>query len=243
MELAKDFAIILVRIITIIPLMFIVTMLMGRRSIAQLPVFDFLIVITLGAIVGADLAVPETPHLPTIFAVVLVLALQVLVSKWHISNRTFGRLITFDPIIVVHNGTIIDRNLKKIRYSIDDLLQLLRGSGVFDLSDVEIAIIEANGQLTVHRKPGKESVTIEDLGLTKTSAGLAYPIIIDGQLNKKVLDNLSVREDWLYQELSNLNITDISTVFFASITEENLLHISLKENNMYPIKKLPPIFH
>jgi uncharacterized membrane protein YcaP (DUF421 family) len=223
--------------------MIFVTIMMGRRSIAELPVFDFLVVLTLGAVVGADLADPNIEHIHTGVAVILIGLFQVLVAKWKIRYRRFGRLITFEPTIVIHNGVFLVKNLKKIRYSIDNILQMLRENDVFNVSDVELAIIEANGQLTVHKKPSKASVTIEDIGLTKSSTDLSYPVIIDGKLYQDVLGKLKLNEEWLNQELSKLGILDIKSVFFASLTAQKQLHVSLKENQLSLVQNLPPIFH
>lgn len=243
LEQVKDLGIIFFRIMTIIPLMIFVTKMMGKRSISQLPIFDFLIVITLGSIVGADLAVPDTPHLPTAFAVILIGILQILVSKWNILNKSFSKLIMFEPTIVIHDGVFLIKNLYKIRYTTDEILQMLRGNNIFDVNDVKLAIIESNGQLTVQKKPSKENVTIEDMGLTKLSPDISYPVIIEGELQEKVLKNLKLTEDWLLHELSMLDIRDTSRVFFATLNEKNELHVTLREQHISLMKTLPPIFH
>ncbi len=242
LDLAKELVILFFRIITVLPLMIFITIMMGRRSIAELPVFDFLVVITLGAVVGADLADPNIDHIHTGVAVILIGLFQIVVTKWKISNRTFGRLITFEPTIVIHNGQFLVKNLYKIRYSIDNILQMLRENDIFDVSHVELAIVEANGQLTIHKKPSKATVTLEDMGLTK-SADLSYPVVIDGKLYKEVLEQLHLSEDWFYQELSKLEIRDIKSIFFASLTDQKQLHVSLNNNQVTIMKKLPPIFH
>ncbi len=148
-EFLKEMAVILGRIITILPLLLIVTIFMGKRAIGELPVFDFLIIVTLGAVVGADIADPNIHHLPTAVAIVGIALLQKVVAKWKISNRKVGRLLTFEPTIVVQNGVILQGNLKRIRYSIDNVLQMLREKDVFDISEVEIAIVESNGAISV----------------------------------------------------------------------------------------------
>ncbi|WP_216828071.1 DUF421 domain-containing protein [Alkalihalobacterium elongatum] len=230
MELAKELIILFFRIITILPLILIATLLMGKRSIAELPVFDFLVVIILGAVVGADIADPNVPHIHTGVAIILIGLFQILVAKWKISNRKIRRLITFEPTLVISEGKFIVENLRQIRYSIDNILQMLREKEIFDVSEVELAIIEGNGNLSVHRKPKKANVKIEDLGVAKVSSGLAYPVIIEGKVYEEVLTKLNVTEAWLQQELNILNVEDVKSIFFASITEEQQLHISLVED-------------
>lgn len=117
---------------------------MGKRSVGQLPIFDFLVVITLGAVVGADIADPTTHHFPIAVAIVTLGIFQIVVARWKISNRKIGRLLTFEPTIIIHNGKFIKKNIRQIRYSIDNVLQMLREKNVFDISDVKMGIIEAN---------------------------------------------------------------------------------------------------
>ncbi len=133
------------RIFTILPLLLAVTLVMGKRSIGELPVFDFLVILTLGSVVGADIAEPKVNHLFTMFAVVAIASLQMFVSYLKIKNRKFGRLVTFEPTIVIYKGQFLVNNMQAIRYSIDNVLQMLREKDVFNVTDVELAIIEANG--------------------------------------------------------------------------------------------------
>ena len=149
LEFMKDMLLILGRIVTIIPLLLFTTLFMGKRAIGELPVFDFLIVIILGALVGADIAEPDIKHLPTAFAIIAIGIFQRIVTRWKISNHKIGRLLTFEPTVVLQNGKFVNKNLKKIRYSIDNILQMLREKDVFDINEVETAIIEANGALSV----------------------------------------------------------------------------------------------
>ncbi|WP_420537705.1 DUF421 domain-containing protein [Halalkalibacter alkalisediminis] len=243
MDITKELIILFFRVITILPLMLFVTLLMGKRSIAELPVFDFLIVITLGAVVGADLADPAIKHIHTAVAVVLIGLFQISVAKGKIINRTFGRLITFEPTIVIHNGVFLVNNLRRIRYSIDNILQMLRENDVFDVSDVELGIVEANGQLTIHKTASKSTVTLGDLGLDKSSTDLSFPVVIDGKIYKDVLETLDLDEEWLRQKLTGVGVSDMTTVFFASLTKQKELHVSLKDNQLQLQKNLPPIFH
>lgn len=159
----KEIPTVLGRIVTILPLVLFITLFMGRRSIGEMPVFDFLIIITLGAVVGADIADPSIHHLPTVVAIIAIGILQRAVSQWMISNRKIGQLITFKPTIVIWKGQILHENLHRIHYSIDNILVMLREYQIFDLSEVDTAIIESNGKLSVQKKVEKQIITKEDL--------------------------------------------------------------------------------
>jgi uncharacterized membrane protein YcaP (DUF421 family) len=117
LEIAKELLWLLARIITIFPLLLMVTLLMGKRSVAQLPVFDLLVIITLGSVVGADIADMEVSHIHTVVAIIYIGAFQLLVTKFKIINRKFGDLISFDPTVVMQDGKFIMKALRKQRYS------------------------------------------------------------------------------------------------------------------------------
>jgi uncharacterized membrane protein YcaP (DUF421 family) len=242
MELMKELLLVTGRILTIIPLMLLVALYMGKRSIGELPVFDFLVIITLGAVVGADIADPKIQHIHTAVAIVLIGLLQKIVSKAVIKHRKLGHLITFEPTIVIQEGILIYKNLKKLRYSVDNVMQMLREKDVFNLSEVHLGIIEANGRLSVLKKDCNSYVTLEDLNLSKKSPILSYPIIIDGTIHRDVLKKLHLSEQWLKDELAGINIEKTEEVLFASVNDKKELHISLK-NHLQDIESLLPISH
>ena len=236
----KDMLIIFARILTILPLLLFITLFMGKRAIGELPVFDFLIVVILGALVGADIADPNIKHLPTAIAIIFIGIFQRVVANWKISNRKIGRLLTLEPTVVIQNGKFIHKNLKEIRYSIDNILQMLREKNVFDINEVETAIIEGNGALSVLKKPHKNPVTREDINIVNTISSIAFPVIIEGTIYPSVLKHVNLSEAWLMQQLSAQGVNNINNVFFASINRNLELHISLKnENNI----NIPPIKH
>jgi uncharacterized membrane protein YcaP (DUF421 family) len=222
--------------------MLVVTLIMGKRSIAELPVFDFLVIVILGAVVGADIADPKIKHIHTAVAIVLIGAFHVIVSKLKVRYKKFGHVITFEPTIVIQNGKFIVKNLSKIRYAIDNVLQMLREKDVFDVNDVEIGIVEPNGNISVLKKPNRTEVTIGDLNLKKSAPPLSYPVIIEGVVYKDIVLKLGLTEEWLNNQLINMGIKSPEEVFFASVNTNNELHVSLKsfmENEDHTL----PIYH
>lgn len=229
MEMLKELSILLGRIVTIFPLMLAIALYMGKRSIGELPIFDFLVIIILGAVVGADIADPQIEHIHTAVAIILIGIFQKIVSKLKIKYRKFGHIITFEPTVVIQDGQFIVSNLKKIRYSIDNVLQMLRENDVFDISDVHLGIVEANGKLSVLKKMNKTQVTVEDMNITGKVISLSYPIVVDGKVYRDTLAKLNLSESWLREQLKNNKINSLEEVFFASVNMNKELHISLKE--------------
>ncbi|PZE19721.1 DUF421 domain-containing protein [Paenibacillus xerothermodurans] len=211
---------------------------MGRRSVGELPVFDFLIIISLGAVVGADIADPDIGHIHTAIAIVAIALLQKVYSFFLIRSRRFGKSVSFEPIVVIKDSAFIVQNLKKARYPIDNILQMLREKNIFDISEVDTAVIEANGKLTVFKKAEKSAATREDVGVGRPDQGVAYPIIIEGRIEQQTLNKLNLTEIWVLQPLERKKMR-LSDVFFASVNGKRELNITTKQQQPSP----PPILH
>lgn len=234
----KDLGIVVLRIFTILPFMIFVTLYMGKRSIGELPVFDFLVVLVFGSVVGADIADPDIKHIHTIVAMILIGILQNILTKMKVSSRKVGKLLSFEPTVVIENGQVLKEDLKKTGYTIDNILMLLREKEVFSLQDVEIGIIESNGSLSIHKIPPKQTVTLEDAGVMKRTS-LAFPLIVDGVLHTGVLDKLNVEEKWVRDEMRKVGFTAIDEVFYASINVRKEIHI-VKTSDIH---SYPPFFN
>lgn len=225
MGFIKDTLIVYGRIITILPLLLFMTLFMGKRSIGELPVFDFLIIITLGAVVGADIADPKIEHIHTATAIIGLALLQKLISFIAIRSRKIGKALTFEPTIVIMDGVLMVKNLRKIQYSLDNILQMLREKDVFDIAVVKLGIVEANGKISIYKKPNKSPVLREDLGLISKDT-LPYAVIIEGEIDHHTLTELGTNESWLMEQLKKNGIKNVDDVFFASLTSDLKLHLS-----------------
>ncbi|WP_237418548.1 DUF421 domain-containing protein [Halobacillus litoralis] len=237
MELWKDLFVVIIRIVTILPLMLGVGIFMGKRSIGELPVFDFLVVLVLGSVVGADIADPDIDHIHTVAAIIVIALLQKFIVTVKLKNRKLGKMLTFEPTIVVYKGQMVEKNLYQIRYSIDNITQMLREQQVFDLTQVELGIVEANGSLSVKLLPDKEPPAREDFSLSVRGGGYDVPIILDGKLQPDILQKMGRDRAWLEEALGNHRVTD---VFYGALTSEGSFHYSLKGH--LP-DNIPPLSH
>ncbi len=240
MSQLTDSLTVLGRIVTILPLLLMMGLFMGKRSIGELPVFDFLVVLVLGSVVGADIADPKINHIHTVVAIIAIALLQKFIIFLKMNNRKIGRLFTFEPTIVIYNGQFLMNNLKGINYSIDNILQMLREKDVFNINDVEMAIIEANGKMSVRLTPLKEAVIREDLNVQAPQHNYDIPVILDGEIQYNLLQHIRRDESWLREELTKQHVPDVKRVFFASVNEKEELFVSLKE---YKPKNVPSIEH
>lgn len=221
-----EYLIITFRIVSILILALVMTLIAGRRKIGELPVFDFIIFITLGAVIGADIADPDIEHLPTAFAIVLLVVIHYLYSRIIIKNRKAGKLVTFEPVVVIENGQFVTVNLRKLRYSIDNVLMMLREKDVFDISEVEFAIIESTGQISVLKKSQFLPITAKEIKLNTEYKGLSIPLIVEGEIYEDNLKKLKLDKKWLMSQLKDKNIDSVEGVFFASINTDGQLYVS-----------------
>ncbi|QHT48381.1 DUF421 domain-containing protein [Bacillus sp. SB49] len=236
MELWMDTWKVLLRIVTILPLLLAVGLFMGKRSIGELPVFDFVVVLVLGSVVGADIADPNINHIHTVTAIIAIALLQKVIVWMKLRSPWFGKLLTFEPTVVVFEGKMIGENVKRIRYSIDNIIQMLREKDVFRIEDVYTAIIEPDGRLTVQLKQGKEPVTREDIGIWNRGGGYDIPLIMDGILQKDMIARMEKTEAWVEKQITPHAVSDI---FYGAVTNRGSFHYSLKGTD----PKIPPIEH
>ncbi|MCA1012311.1 DUF421 domain-containing protein [Halobacillus halophilus] len=238
LDLLLDLLKVLGRIVTILPILLVIGLIMGKRAIGKLPVFDFLVVLVLGSVVGADIANPNVDHIHTIVAMIAIALLQKFIIRNKLRNRKLGKLLTFEPTVVVYNGEIVEKNIKSIHYSIDNILQMLRQKDVYHINDVELALIEANGLMSVKLKPEKEKITRGDLHLPYRGGGYDIPLIMDGTLQKDILERLDKNEEWLENQLRACGINSIENIFYGAITNQGDFHCSVKGKK---VSNLPPI--
>ena len=210
-----SYGVVAFRVLTIFLALQIMTLLMGKRQIAELPVFDFVVAITLGAVAGADLADHTIPHAPTIFAIVMVGLLQIIFTRVKVLLDAVRTASTFEPTIIVHRGKMIKENLAKIRYSTDDVLAQLRAKDVFDLNKIEYAVVEENGQIGVKRYSIEEPPARKELGVPPEPTRLPRRVISDGQVQDVALQSLGVNREDLQAQLARAGVNDISEVFIA----------------------------
>lgn len=213
---------------------------MGKRAIGELPVFDVLTVITLGSVVGADIADPNVEHLHTVYAIILIGVFTRLVAKVKLNNRNIGKWITFDPTVVIQDGRIIYKNVKQIHFTIDNILSMLREKDIFDISDVQTAVIEGNGTLSVLKKPQKSTVTLEDLNIHQSVAAISFPVIVEGHVYQSVLHELGTDGAWLHEELKKQGVSSVDEVFLGTLDIQKNLQVSLKEDSSIQI---PPLYN
>jgi Predicted membrane protein len=227
--------VVLVRSIISFFSLLIFTKILGKQQISQLTFFDYALGITIGSIAATlttDLSSRAWPHFVGLFVwAFLGYLMQLITEKW----RYAAKYIEGEPTIIIMNGKIMEDALKKMKYTAADIMGLLRIKDVFDLSQVDFAIIEPNGQLSVLKKPEYEPLTPKDMSIVKAPSGISTELIYDGVLIGQNLKQLNKSEKWLMDQLKMHEVKDISDVFLATLTPSGSLFIDKYDDHMIKI--------
>lgn len=202
--------------------------LMGKRQIGQLQPYELVIVIMLSALAAIPMENTGIPLAGGLVPIFTLLLAQVAFSYISLKSERARGLICGTPSVVIENGKIVEKELYRLRYNINDLLEQLRSKNIPNISDVEFAILETSGQLSVIPKSQKRPVIPEDMSLPTKYEGLPVTLIIDGYVFRKNLDKIGLNEDWLKSELQKFNVHSLKDVLFASLDTEGKLFFQVK---------------
>ena len=202
--------------------------LMGKREIGELTPIDLvvsLMIAELGVLIIEDKSIGLFKGVIPISTLVGV---EILVSYLSLKSDLIRKLVNGTPAVLIKNGEVIKEEMRKNRYTTHDLLTQLREKEVFNISDVEFAVLETSGELTVIPKSQKRSLTPEDLGLDTDYEGLPVILVEDGKINQAALENVSLDKKWLTEELKKRKIDDISEVLILALETDGNLYLSTK---------------
>ena len=198
--------------------LFVITKIMGRKQVAQLDFFDYVSGITIGSI-GAELATElESPWKPLVALIAwgaVSLLLNFITSRLPRSRK----YINGTPTILMHEGKIYRENLKKARLDLSEFLLLCRERGFFDLEDIQTAVFEHNGKLSVLPKAARRPATPDDLKIATREAHIGVELIMDGRIMGENLSRIGREERWLRSEVKRQGYSDESEIFLAIFRE------------------------
>jgi len=216
----------------------ILARLLGKEQISQLTFFDYILGITIGSIASeatVDLSSRAWPHFIGLVSwAVLAYLMQYISLKW----RYAAKLIEGEPVIVIMNGKILDNVLKKMKFRVSDVLELLRNQGIFDMNEVDYAILEPNGSLSVLKKPEYLPVTRQDLKIKAKPTGISTELVYDGKLIKQNLRQMNKDEKWLMNQLKKHGINDVSEAFLVLINDAESLYVDKYDDDIKNVKDI-----
>jgi uncharacterized membrane protein YcaP (DUF421 family) len=207
------------------------TRIMERKLISKMTYFDFVIGVSMGEIIASTILGEQFTSASAITALILLSALTIGIGYLQMKSFKIRKLVSSEPVILIQNGIIVEKNMKRVRVTIEELMMMLRENDVFNISYVEFAIMETDGELSVLLKSDKEPLTPAHIKIQTTSTGLTKDIIIDGNLMEENLKDAGLDREWLYSQLNSLDIKNVSEVFYAGLDNNKKLYISKKNIN------------
>lgn len=196
----------LIRTIILYILVLLTMRLMGKREIGQLQPFELAIAIMIADLATIPMANNGIPIFNGIIPIIGLLIMEMLISFINMRSIKMRGFISGKPTILIYRGKIDEKNLKKEKITLNELQERLRQAGTFTISDVEYAILETSGQLTVIQKPNKRPTIPEDFGINPVYEGLPYDLVLDGKVMSKNLETIGKDYNWLKTELEKFNM-------------------------------------
>ena len=197
---------------------------MGKRQLGELELSEFTITMLLSELASTPISDSSIPITFSIVPIIVLISLEMIVSFISIKSRKIKKLFGGSPSFIIKKGKLCKNEMEKVRISIDELLSQLRIKNIFDLSEVEYAILEENGQLSVVPKAYARSVTLDDLNIQSKEKGIAHTIIADGQISDFNLSLSGHNKKWLMKQLKLRNCK-LKDVFLFTIDDSENIYI------------------
>lgn len=216
--------------------LFFLTKLMGKKQISQLSIFDYIVGISIGSIAAATAVDRTISVVDGVTSMVVWAVFPItfsLISRRSIKGRKF---LDGTPTILIQNGKIVERNLNSVQFTVNDLLEELRIKDVFNIEDVEFAILETGGKLSVLKKAAAQTPTVSQLNLPVNYQGLTANVILDGKIIYDSLESIGFDENRLMSDLLKINVTSVSDVLLGCYDSSGKLYIDFK-------RKYPDIYN
>lgn len=211
--------------------LFLITRSLGKKQLSQLNIFEYISGIVLGGIVAIHSSLLDSPVIYGFIALLIWFIVPASVDYISMKSKKFRDIIHGKGTVIIQDGKVMEDNLKKERYSTDDLLENLRARSFFNVADVEFAILEPSGKLNVLAKKEKQPLTAKDLGIKLAAEKEPQTVIMDGEMLLDPLASLSLNPNWLETELDKINVT-IENVFLGQVSSDGQLTVDLYDDQI-----------
>ena len=195
-----------IRTVILYILVLVIMRMMGKREIGQLQPFELAIAIMIADLASIPMANIGIPIFSGIIPILALLMMHLIISNINLKSINMRKIICGKPTILIYRGKIDEKALKKEKFTINELQERLRGNNVFNIGDVEYAILETSGQITVIQKPDKRTTIPADFNILPEYEGIPYDLVIDGRIMHENLKAIGKDEIWLEREVKKFKI-------------------------------------
>lgn len=218
---------------------FFIIKLLGKKQLSEMSFFEYIIGITIGAIAGSLSINRDIPVIYGVISLLIWILIPYLLNYLSLKSKNVRDFIEGSESVLIKDGKIMEDNLKKESYSIENLLNQLRKKNVFSTSDVEFAVLETDGNLSVLLKKDKQPLTPNDLNIPVGIEKEPQTVVMDGQILDESLKNRGLNRSWLKTELEKIGVA-IENVFLGQVDSMGQLTVDLFDDNITvpePIQK------
>ena len=202
--------------------------IMGKRNIGELQPTELVITLLLSEFASIPIEDNSVPLINSLIPVMVLISLEIINSVISMKSTKFRSISDGNALLIIKDGKLDQKQLKKLRFTVDDVLSALRQKDVFDINEVAYAIIETNGTLSVLLKPQFQNATKQDVKVKTKNDGYTCPVIIDGVVLKKNLDVLEINKEDLERILEKKKVHK-KQIFLMNIDKNKNAEIILKE--------------
>jgi len=220
--------VILIRSVILYLLIIFSLRLMGKRQLGELQPTDLVSTILISNIASIPIEDQQIPMTMAVVPIIILSSLEVFSSYIALKCKPFRKLVVGKPVILIENGIIDQKALKQVRFSIEDLMETLRGNNVFDLREVSYAIVETTGKVNVIKRFSHQEVTPKSLGISGSDKDPPVIVISDGEVDYKELHRYHFGDQWLHSLLREQKLTE-KEVFLLTVDRGGLCSLIRKE--------------
>lgn len=226
-----DWLLVIVRSFSFLVILFLLTKWLGKRQISQLSFFEYIAGITIGSIAAEVSTGLERDYLQGLYSMLVWAIVPFIAGLLSLKSKKVRDFFDGKATVFIKDGKILEDNLKKEKYTIDELLELLRKKDVFNIADVEFAILEDSGDLSVLLKKEHQPLTPKDIGIKVASEKETQTVIMDGKVLNEPLSASGHNQGWLKTELEKLGVT-LDNVFIGQVDSYGQLTVDLYDDKI-----------
>ncbi|MFA6939898.1 MAG: DUF421 domain-containing protein [Clostridiaceae bacterium] len=221
--------VVFIRTIILYTIVIIIMRLMGKRQIGQLQPFELVIAIMVSDLASIPMQDIGIPLLYGIIPIVTMLFIQILLSYIQLKSELFRKILCGKPSLLIKNGEIQMKELRNQRLNLNDLMEELRINGYFNLEDIQYAVLETSGQISIIVKTSKETITKEDIGIKPVQEILPITLVLDGKIEDQNLEILKKDRKWLFSLFKKNNVTSEKELIAAILDSKGKFYYQKRE--------------
>ena len=207
--------------------LFLVTKMLGKKQVSELSLFDYVIGISIGNFAAEMTYNTDSNELVGVIAVIMFGLVAYLVSMFTMRSLTLRRFFIGEPTIIIQEGKILRKNMKKVRIDVNDLLEECRIKGYFDVSQIQYGIMEVNGEMSFLPKSKYKNVQLGDLNIKGEEESLSVNVIIDRKILLGNLEIINKNKEWLIHELKVRGYSDIKKILLCTVSKDEKIIVYL----------------